>query len=516
MTLLYPDFLWLLIPLAFIFFTQKSKTLTPSVHIVVLVLIILALSRPVVKEGLQENMIEAKDIIIALDVSYSMRAKDVTPNRYDFAKETIKSFLTLNAQDNIMLIAFTSNPLILSPPTTDHILIYTALKSLNPEYILTKGTSLKKLFSKISKLRKSEKTLLLMTDGGEDEDVTALSEQLKEANIRLTVLALGTKQGTTVEKPDGTLLKDTKGNLVVTRLHPMLKELVSEVDGNYVEVSSSPDSTAKILQNSFNNSKQASQKIHKKQYTYFELYQIPLLFALLLFIMLHTRAVKYLIPLFLLMGVNAQASLMDGFYLHNAYKAYYAQEFNTTKSTLQKIEVRSLQSQLTLANTYYKLKQYKKAIATYQSIRSTSAKIKQHIYYNTANAYAMLKTYDKARIYYTKALQLGEDADTLHNLKLVALLEKKEQAALGIAHPKSQNTSSTKSEKQESDKESKQNRDEDQPSSGSGSGGESKKEKNSDKEKKRLMMDNKEEEQPLSSKVYELINKGYIRETQPW
>jgi Ca-activated chloride channel family protein len=62
----------------------------------------------------------------------------------------------------------------------------------------------------------------------------------------------------------------------------------------------------------------------------------------------------------------------------------------------------------------------------------------------------------------------------------------------------------------------KQTRDENQESSGSGMGGESKKEKHSSKEKQRLILDENEEKQPLSSKVYELINKGYIREKQPW
>jgi Ca-activated chloride channel family protein len=482
----------------------------------VLGLIVIALSRPAVKEGVQESRVEAKDIIIALDVSYSMRAKDIAPTRYAYAKKTIETFVEENAKDNIMLIAFTSNPLLLSPPTTDHVLIATALKSLNPEYILTKGTSLKKLFSKISSLKSTDKTLILMTDGGEGEDVQALSQQLKNAHVNLIVLALGTKQGSTIEKPDGTLLKDEKDHLVVTRLHPMLKTLVSQMDGSYIKASSSPEATAKDLQSALDEEAQSAQKVSKKQQHYSELYQIPLLLALLLFLMVHTRAVKYLLPIFVLMGTNAQASIMDGVHLNAAYKSYHAKDFSKTKKLLKKIDIPSLQSQVALADTYYKLGQYKKAIAIYRSIHSTSPKIKQELYYNSGNAYVMLGEYDKARKYYTKALQLGEDEESLYNLELVALLEKKNAAQLGIAHPKSQNAAASKSEKQESDKETKESRDEDQPSSGSGSGGESQKEKQNDKKKKRLMMDNKEEEQPLSSKVYELINKGYIRETQPW
>jgi len=192
MTVLYPSFLWLLIPLIALFWGKRKRDLTTTVHLIVLMLIVIALSRPVFQKGLQERSLEGKDIIIALDVSYSMRAKDIEPTRYEFAKETIQSLLNKNAKDNIMLIAFTTNPLLLSPPTTDHELINIALKSLNPEYILTKGTSLKKLFKKIASMNRSEtshKSLLLITDGGEDDDLNNLTEQIQKANISLTVRA---------------------------------------------------------------------------------------------------------------------------------------------------------------------------------------------------------------------------------------------------------------------------------------------------------------------------------------
>ncbi|MEA1880775.1 MAG: VWA domain-containing protein, partial [Campylobacterota bacterium] len=129
-------------------------------------------------------------------------------------------------------------------------------------------------------------------------------------------------------------------------------------------------------------------------------------------------------------------------------------------------------------------------------------------------------SYTKANIYYTKCLHLGEDADALHNLKMLTLLSDKNDASLGIAHPKSQDASSTKSESQE---KKETTRDEDKPSSGSSSAGENVEEKTKNKEEmqkkktyNKLLDNQKPEEHPLGSKVYELINKGYIRETQPW
>ncbi len=516
MTLLYPAFLWLLVPLGILFWRRKGRTLFTVTHLLILALILLALSRPVLEEGLQESRIDAKDIVIALDVSYSMRANDIAPTRYDFAKKTIASLLEKNPKDNIMLVAFTTNPLLLSPPTTDHALIKIALESLKPEYILTKGTSLGKLFSKLAEMPNTDKQLILMSDGGEEESLTPLVAQLQKTKLHLTVLALGTKKGTTIPKEDGSMLRDKEGHLVISRINPMLERLAAAVNGNYLTPASSSSSTADALQEVLEAQNIQVQQLTKMQYHYTELYQIPLVLALLLFLMLHTRASRYLLLFFTLLGLQLQASTLDGYHLHKAYAAYEKQAFTQTLLSLKKIETPCLQALFAKANTYYRMQAYKKSIALYKSIHSTSPAVKQKIYYNIATAYARLKKYDLARSYYVKTLSLGEDADASFNLKLVALLKQKEDAERGMSLPKPQNTDGGKSKSQESSDSKKESRDEDQSSSGSGSGGEKKKEKNNKEKKGRLKMDTKNKEHPLSSKVYELINKGYIRETQPW
>ena len=512
MTLLYPSFLWLFIPLLLLLW-QRPRKLISSVHLIILMLLAVTLCRPVQEQALQESAIEAKDIIIALDVSYSMTANDISPTRYEFAKETISALLKNNPGDNVMLMVFTTNPLLLSPPTTDHTLIRVALESLKPEYILTKGTSLEKLFRKIASLKSGHKNLILITDGGEENKLEILTSLLQKADVSLTVLALGSIQGTTLKNADELLLKDKEGNLVISRINPILEALASSVSGTYILAQNTPEITAAKLQSSLKNDKNT---IQKKQHRYKELYQIPLTLAILLFLMVHTRAIKYLLILFTFFGLQAEASVFDNYHLHLAYRSYHANDFNTTKRELKHIKVPSLQSQMALADTYYRLGAFKKAIETYKSIRSTSWEIKQQLYYNIANAYAMLKSYDKAKIYYAKTLQLGEDEDARHNLHIVALLSKRRDAPLGIAHPKSQDSSRSKSENQG---EKDETRSEDQPSSGSGGAGKNSSDESASKkeqEKNKLLNDESAEPYPLSSKVYELINKGYIREKQPW
>jgi len=215
--------------------------------------------------------------------------------------------------------------------------------------------------------------------------------------------------------------------------------------------------------------------------------------------------------LFTFLGININASILDDYHLHLAYKSYQKKDFNTSILELKKIHLISLQSQVTLANNYYQQKKYKKAIKIYNSIYSTSASIKQQLYYNIANAYVHLAIYSKAKIYYTKALQLDYDKDAKFNLHLISRLEDKDIVSLGIAHPKSQNNASSQSQTEDTQKVSDAK---EQSHSGSGSSGNK---KNKEKEKnKKLLMDKNIQKHPLSSKVYDLINKGYIHETKPW
>ena len=510
MMFLYPSFLWLLIPLILFFFKSPTKVLIRT-HIVILSLLLLVLARPVKESSLQEAPIEAKELIIALDVSYSMRASDIAPTRYTFAKKTIKALLKRNPTDNIMLIAFTSNPLLLSPPTTDHALIGVALDALNPQFILTKGTSLKKLFQKLTQMHQEKKTLLLLTDGGEEQDATYLAKLLQANNISLITLALGTSKGTTVATHTGKVLKDKKGNLVISRLNPMLETFTTLMEGVYLETKTTPEQTADEITNIL-QTQAKTQTIQKMQHRYKEGYQIPLFIALMLFLFLHTRGLKYLLILYAFLGIPLQAGILDTYYLHKAYESYTHQNYTSSFQSLKNVKTPSLQSQMALADVYYKQGNYKKALNIYRALRSRSVSIKQHIYYNRANTYAKLGAYAKARNDYIKVLQLGRDEDAKANLALLTFLADKKEQTLGKSHPQSQNSNTSKTPAQE--KDTKEQKQEEQQSSGAGSGGEG---SNKEKSKKsKLLLDEHAPIHPLSSKVYELINKGYIREKRPW
>lgn len=515
MTLLYPQLLWLFIPFGLFSYRLRPHTLTQRVHLIILALILLALARPVIPHGMQEEKIAAKEIVIALDLSYSMRADDIKPDRYRFAKETIDALLELNTKDSIMLVGFTTNPLLLSPPTTDHALIQMALDALDRDNILTKGTSLAHLFKTIARMPKHKRQLLLITDSGEEQQLSPLVNILATTPVQLTILAMGTKKGSTIPKPDGSRLKDKAGRLVISRINPMLAALAKTTGGSYLTVQSTPQATAEALMAQLDKTEQQPTTVNKKRYTYTELYPVALLVAVALFVMLHTRASSYLVMLLALTGIQAQASPLDLFRLSKGYHAYRAGDYNTSTRVLQRVGEDSLQKRYALASGYYKQGAYRKALALFRSIHSSSPAIKQRLFYNIANTYAQLKSYDKARIYYTKALQLGEDADTRYNLARILFLNEAAQSRLKTL-PKPQNADGAAAKAQAGDTQ-KEHNDDAQQGSGGGSGGEGKMHIK-EKTKKRILLkdDGSKPKQPLGSKVYELINKGYIRETKPW
>lgn len=511
MTFLYPHFLWIGIPILLYVF-HKKHPIVAQVHMIILLFILLSLSRPISKQALIKTKLQSKTLIIALDVSYSMRAKDIQPNRYHFAVQTIHALLDLHPLDTVMLFIFTTNPLLLSPPTTDHELINIALESLNPDFILTKGTSLQSLFRTLNTLPYTQaQNLLLITDGGEEQESTTLKKLFQTTQLSLTTLALGTKEGSTLQSTEGKLLKDKQNHLVISAINPMLSQLTASLKGHYLTASSSPKHTAIQISQALKDIPSIS--IEKMQHRYLEYYQIPLFLALVLFFMLHTRAIKYLLILFIFLGVEIEASFLDDYYLHKAYQSYAEQDFKHTYTLLQKIDSPSLQKSLLLANTYYKKGAFKTAIKTYQKIHSRSVPIKQSIYYNIANAYVQLGLYEEAKQYYIKSLQLRFDAESLHNLSLIWHIKIQHNNKHIKVGPQSQNHTQsqkyTATEKKNSPKKAAQ--------SGAGGGGKDQKKKHSKTQLPHKPSASKHtQKHPLSSKVYEHINKGYIYEQHPW
>ena len=251
--------------------------------------------------------------------------------------------------------------------------------------------------------------------------------------------------------------------------------------------------------------------------------------ALLLFFFSATRFSKKLLALFVFMGLNLQAEeliraettsswhLLDDYYLVKAYALYEKKAYKASQESIYKLNSRGLEARLLLAHTFYKQGKYKVAKSLLKGIKSTNKKLKQQLYYELGNCEAQMSYGKKAKDYYVKALQLGEDADALANLEWVVLHLKEESSKVGYSNPSSAQVSNKNSvdkleEDEMNDEKSSFKNQKEKGTSGSSSG---KKSKNSTVK----IMKSERQNNPkrtFSSKAYDLINEGYIREDKPW
>jgi len=166
---------------------------------VVLALIIVALARPQTTNKWDTTTTEGIDIILTLDISTSMLAEDLKPNRIEAAKEVAASFINGRATDNIGLVVFAGESFTQCPLTTNHAVLLNLLKDVRCNMI-EDGTAIGHgLATSVSRLRESQaksKVIILLTDGvnnrGEIAPVTA-AEIAKAYGIRVYTVGAGSK-----------------------------------------------------------------------------------------------------------------------------------------------------------------------------------------------------------------------------------------------------------------------------------------------------------------------------------
>ena len=516
MSWLYPALLWYVVPLALLA-VRHRKRFKILIHLLIAALLLIALARPVIPHTETTRQIEMHELLLALDLSYSMRAQDLAPDRYRFSKEVFKALLRNERNAMITLYAFTTNPLQLSPPTTDRPLVAVALDAIERDHILTKGTSLKRLFERLAvDSDGKERLLVLATDGGEERATNLLADTLRRARIVPIVLAAASRSGALVPDEEGKPLRDAQGNLVVSVRNPLLDTLVRETDGVLIEPAKSPEATAQKIAEAIEK-RALKRKSERKSLHYTDLSALPLLAAAILFFLLHTRYVRYLLLFATFVGIGTEAGDLDR--LHSAYRAYEEGNYSRAVTLLKKIETPSFQRSYALANSYYKLGKYDEALRLYRTLRTTSIPLKRKVVYNIANCYAQTGRYEEAERHYIEALRLGAGEDAWHNLSIV-LFKRNKAAPRGKTAPSDAQNASAKQSASTDDAEAQSGKRSGGRGGGmSGNGGYSQAKPKASavaKVPKQTKKRTTSSRHPLGSKVYELINKGYIRETKPW
>lgn len=235
--------------------------------IVVLFFIIIGLVNPKIGTKIETVKREGIDIVFAIDVSKSMLAEDVKPNRIDKAKHIISEVIGNLHGDRIAFVPYAGQAYALLPLTSDYSAAKMFLQGLNTDMLSSQGTAVSEALQvSLEYFKNSDQSskLLIVISDGEDhqEGVSEVLQNIKDKGIRVYTIGLGTSQGANIPiKENGriTLKTDSKGEIVTTKLNKeLLEEMANQGNGKYFDGSNTREVT--------DNIKKALENIEKNEY----------------------------------------------------------------------------------------------------------------------------------------------------------------------------------------------------------------------------------------------------------
>ncbi|MCW5907839.1 MAG: VWA domain-containing protein [Chitinophagales bacterium] len=218
---------------------SKLKRFLPVLRVLALVLLLTALARPQTSQEEEKVTTEGIDIVLAIDVSTSMLAKDFSPNRLDAAKKEALNFVDARTRDRIGLVVFSGESFTQCPVTIDHNIVKNQLKEVK-NGLMEDGTAIGMgLATSVQRLKESEaksKVVILMTDGVNNKgliDPMTASDIALQFGVRVYTIGIGTngKAMTPVAmSPDGKLIFDYADVQIDEKL---MKDIAKKTGGQY-------------------------------------------------------------------------------------------------------------------------------------------------------------------------------------------------------------------------------------------------------------------------------------------
>ena len=231
------------------FFTIKFVMLTLAFAAGVLA--VMNLRKPAADETSTRKGI---DVVIALDVSKSMLANDLQPNRLERAKQFIGKLMNAMPNDRIGLVVFAGRAYLQMPLTTDHGAAMMFVSSAGPDAVPVQGTvvseALRQSANAFNTTERRFKTVVLISDG-EDHDPEAVktAKELVDEGMMINTVGIGSPEGSYIpDSVTGENKRDASGNFVLSRLNEdELKQIASNTNGIYVRLQDSDEAVNQLL-----------------------------------------------------------------------------------------------------------------------------------------------------------------------------------------------------------------------------------------------------------------------------
>jgi len=230
--------------------TLGTETLHAEIHrrqntkaffsLLAVLFMILALTQPRWGYEWKDLTQEGVDIVVALDVSTSMLAKDIKPNRLSRAKRKISDLLDMLDGDRIGLVAFAGTAFVQCPLTLDYSAAKLFLDATDTDLISTQGTALADAIQKSVQAfdtgNDQSKAIILITDGeNHSGDPLKVAKSAAEQGVKIFTIGIGKDSGAPIPDSAGGFKKDAEGEIVLTRLdETILQQIALATGGVYV------------------------------------------------------------------------------------------------------------------------------------------------------------------------------------------------------------------------------------------------------------------------------------------
>jgi len=235
--------------------TPEKSAFKSVLKFIVLILafacLIIALVNPKIGTKTETLKREGIDIVFAVDVSKSMLAEDIAPNRLDKTKQIISQIINELGADRIGVVAYAGSAFPVLPLTTDYGVAKMFVQSMSPGMVSSQGTSLEEAIriseSYFDKESKTSKLVILISDGEDhSEGAKTTAEEATKAGLKILTIGLGTAKGGPIPlKKNGVVesfQRDRQGEVVITKLNETtLQEIAKATKGDYINGTSTKE-----------------------------------------------------------------------------------------------------------------------------------------------------------------------------------------------------------------------------------------------------------------------------------
>ncbi len=239
--------------------SPKRQNWKKALLILSLFFFLVALARPQIGTKLEEVKRSGVDIFVAIDVSKSMLAEDIKPNRLTKAKHEVATLIHQLRGDRIGLIVFAGEAFVQCPLTLDYGALKIFLDIIEPGLIPRPGTAIGKAIEKsiesFVETERKHKVLILITDGEDTvKDPMKVAEIAEKEGIVIYTVGIGSSQGVPIPEFDGSgkqvgFKKDKKGNVVTSKLDPLtLEKIALQTNGKYYNATPAEMELSKIYE----------------------------------------------------------------------------------------------------------------------------------------------------------------------------------------------------------------------------------------------------------------------------